>query len=187
MHMYFHIYIYIYMYCIFTIFPMMCLHTYMYVCIWFATIYIGTCIYICMVSNKKFLLPVYNSPWRNPTILSCVPDCHVTFSGCLRTYVHVHVECRGFESHLRQMGEYASTQMLVIHLFLRKNDCLGCAVLLYLVCLFDLACLFLPSFSHLSFKHVYTRFGVWCLWWFHYPGLLLYTELIVSLFIRCIL
>ena len=29
-------------------------------------------------------------------------------------YIHVH-ECRGFESHLRQMGEYLSTQMLVIH------------------------------------------------------------------------
>ena len=34
--------------------------------------------------------------------------------------------------------------------------------------------------------HVYTRFGVWCHWWFHYPGLLLHTELmVVSLFIRC--
>ena len=32
----------------------------------------------------------------------------------------------------------------------RKSDCLGCAVLLCLVCLFDLACFFLPS--HLSFK-----------------------------------
>ena len=30
-----------------------------------------------------------------------------------------------------------------------------------------------------------TRFGVWCHWWFHYPGLLLHTELMVSLFIRC--
>ena len=28
-------------------------------------------------------------------------------------------------------------------------------------------------------------FGVWCLWWFQYPGLFLHTELIVSLFIRC--
>ena len=30
--------------------------------------------------------------------------------------------------------------------------------------------------------HVYTCtwFGVWCLWWFHYPGLLLYTVLMVS-------
>ena len=27
--------------------------------------------------------------------------------------------------------------------------------------------------------------GVWCHWWFHYPGLLLHTELMVSLFIRC--
>ena len=62
----------------------------------------------------------------------------------------------------------------------RKSDCLGCAVLLCLVCLFDLACFFLSSFSsliciytciyivvcltllasfffpfHLSLKHVY--------------------------------
>ena len=31
----------------------------------------------------------------------------------------------------------------------RKSDCLGCAVLLCLVCLFDLACFFLFSFSSL--------------------------------------
>ena len=31
--------------------------------------------------------------------------------------------------------------------FSRKSDCLGCAVLLCLVCLFDLACFFLSSFS----------------------------------------
>ena len=37
------------------------------------------------------------------------------------------------ESHPRQL------------IFLRKSDCLGCAVLLCLVCLFDLACFFLPS------------------------------------------
>ena len=47
------------------------------------------------------------------------------------------MECRGFESHSRQL------------IFLRKSDCLGCAVLLCLVCLFDLACFFLPSFSSL--------------------------------------
>ena len=35
-------------------------------------------------------------------------------------------------------------------IFLRKSDCLGCTVLLCLVvCLFDLACFFLPSFSSL--------------------------------------
>ena len=40
--------------------------------------------------------------------------------------------------------------------FLRKSDCLGCAALLYpMVCLFDLALSFLPSFSHLSLKHVH--------------------------------
>ena len=43
----------------------------------------------------------------------------------------------GFESHLRQL------------IFSRKSDCLGCAVLLCLVCLFDLACFFLSSFSSL--------------------------------------
>ena len=64
-------------------------------------------------------------------------------------HIHVHVsyerargyicsiECRGFESHLRQL------------VFSRKSDCLGCAVLLCLVCLFDLACFFLSSFSSL--------------------------------------
>ena len=38
---------------------------------------------------------------------------------------------------------------LVPFIFLRKSDCLGCAVLLCLVCLLDLACFFLPSFSSL--------------------------------------
>ena len=47
------------------------------------------------------------------------------------------MECRGFESHPRQL------------IFLRKSDCLGCAVLIYLVCLFDLACFFLPYFTSL--------------------------------------
>ena len=34
-----------------------------------------------------------------------------------------------------------------------QSNCLGCAVLLCLVCLFDLASFFLPS--HLSFKNMY--------------------------------
>ena len=38
----------------------------------------------------------------------------------------------------------------------RKNDCLGCAVLLCLVCLFDLACFFLSSFSSLI-KNMYIQ------------------------------
>ena len=45
--------------------------------------------------------------------------------------LHVH------ESHPRQL------------IYLRKSDCLGCAVLLCLVCLLDLACFLLPSFSSL--------------------------------------
>ena len=51
------------------------------------------------------------------------------------------LECRGFESHPRQL------------VFLRKSDCLGCAVLLCLICLTLLASFFLPS--HLSLKHVH--------------------------------
>ena len=53
------------------------------------------------------------------------------------------IECRGFESHLRQL------------IFSRKSDCLGCAVLLCLVCLTLLASFFLPS--HLSFKNMYSK------------------------------
>ena len=49
-----------------------------------------------------------------------------------------------FESHLRQL------------IFIRESDCLGCAVLLCLVCLFDLACFFLPSFSSLIKTCIYT-------------------------------
>ena len=50
------------------------------------------------------------------------------------------VSCMYIESHLRQL------------IFLTKSDCLGCAVLLCLVCLTLLASFFLPS--HLSLKHV---------------------------------
>ena len=74
----------------------------------------------------------------------------ITHRYCLCTFLYmtVHVVehtvcsmCRGFESHPRQL------------IFLRKSDCLGCAVLLCLVdCLILLASFFLPS--HLSLKHV---------------------------------
>ena len=41
----------------------------------------------------------------------------------------------------------------------------------------------LPLYQLHVYMYMYMyRFGVR---WFHYPGLLLYTELIVSLFIRC--
>ena len=57
---------------------------------------------------------------------------------CLQcTCLCLECRCRGFESHLRQL------------IFLRKSDCLRCAVLLCLVCFF------LPSFSHLSLIHVH--------------------------------
>ena len=49
------------------------------------------------------------------------------------------MECRGFESHPRQL------------IFLRQSDCLGCAVLLCLVVYKTL----LASFFHLSLNHVH--------------------------------
>ena len=49
------------------------------------------------------------------------------------TVVHVHVECRGFESHPRQL------------IFLRKSDCLGCAALLCLVACLTLLASFFSS------------------------------------------
>ena len=68
---------------------------------------------------------------QNDTI---VYICTLYINVCNRTlYVHA--------SHPRQL------------IFSRKSDCLGCAVLLCLVCLFDLACFFLSSFlliSHLK-------------------------------------
>ena len=59
------------------------------------------------------------------------------------------VECQGFESHPRQL------------IFLRKSDCLGCAVLLCLVvCLTLLASFFLASLLSLKHVHVYIHLHV---------------------------
>ena len=53
-------------------------------------------------------------------------------------HMHMHMHVRGFESHLRQL------------IFLGKVTALGvlCCFALF-VCLFDLACFFLSSFSSL--------------------------------------
>ena len=67
------------------------------------------------------------------TPYTCIYNVHVKHE----TVIHVH-ECRGFESHPRQL------------IFSRKSDCLGCAVLLYLVCLFVWACLLLSFFLLVS-------------------------------------
>ena len=69
--------------------------------------------------------------------------CTCTFSSISRVVYTVYTCVVGwFESHLRQL------------IFSRKSDCLGCAVLLCLVCLLDLACFFLSSFSSLI-KNMY--------------------------------
>ena len=68
---------------------------------------------------------------------SIIKFIHMTVTMYHYMYMYIHVECLGFESHPRQL------------IFLRKSDCLGCAVLLCLVCLFNLACFFLSSFLSL--------------------------------------
>ena len=56
-------------------------------------------------------------------------------------------------SHLSLKKMYIHMEYIYMYMrqliFSRKSDCLGCAVLLCLVCLFDLACFFLSSFSSL--------------------------------------
>ena len=71
-------------------------------------------------------------PYNMFVHIMCIHTVHII---CVQNYcTDVHsIECRGFESHLSQL------------IFSRKSDCLGCAVLLCLVCLFDLACFFLSS------------------------------------------
>ena len=112
-----------------------------------------------------------NGLTRPDTVLSVVAHSLVPHNNLV-----VHVLClEGRVSWVRVPPEAA-------HFSHRKSYCFGCALLLCLG-FFDITCFFLPS--HLLLKHVYTRFGVWCHWWFHYNGLLLHTELLVSLFIRC--
>ena len=52
--------------------------------------------------------------------------------------------------------ESTSKGSLAMYTCTRKSDCLGCAVLLCLVCLFDLAGFFLSSFSSLI-KNMYNN------------------------------
>ena len=52
--------------------------------------------------------------------------------------------------HVAAMSECVCLACIIFHLHVHvKSDCLGCAVLLCLACLFDLACFFLSSFSSL--------------------------------------
>ena len=72
----------------------------------------------------------------------CIESQHVRYMSCLGSSVG-RALCL----------EYRVSWVRVPPVFSRKSDCLGCAVLLCLVCLFNLACFFLPS--HLSFKNMY--------------------------------
>ena len=75
------------------------------------------------------------------------------------TRLHVHVHVYTLEVHVyvlimrdekegtKQQARCTCTLRQLI--FSRKIDYFGCAVLLCLVCLFDLACFFLSSFSSL--------------------------------------
>ena len=88
------------------------------------------------VGCPPFLTPLPISPpghrSRSPSVYT--PDVYV--------YLREVIKQQSCTSDLHDV----STQITVHS---RKSDCLGCAVLLCLVCLFDLACFFLPSFSSL--------------------------------------
>ena len=72
----------------------------------------------------------------------------VHVSTCISIYIHVHV-CSFPNAFQVHMCIFTTTCIYMQLIFSRKSDCLGCAVLLCLVCLFDLACFFLSSFSSL--------------------------------------
>ena len=99
--------------------------------------YILYCVYTCPTRGSSFFClgcAVLLCLVCLTLLVSFFLPSHLSLKTCIRT-------CRGFESHLRQL------------IFSRKSDCLGCAVLLCLVCLFDLACFFLSFFlliSHLK-------------------------------------
>ena len=68
----------------------------------------------------------------------------------------MHAECRGFESHPRQL------------IFLRKSDCLGCAVLLCLVvCLTLLASSFLLISKYNMYMYMYVLHVCTCMYMYY--------------------
>ena len=89
-----------------------------------------------------------------------------------QTYIHVRTQCVHVEgdgnsddtlTESRITGPVSDVRVWSVvgssptrgSSFSRKSDCLGYAVLLCLVCLFDLACFFHSSFSSLILKRVY--------------------------------
>ena len=99
-----------------------------------AKLAVGMCVHVCVRAVVHFdcVCPV------SQTCRALYFTQFLSLSEPPSTYMYdVHIAVHGFESHPRQL------------IFLRKSDCLGCAVLLCLVCLFDLACFFLSSFSSL--------------------------------------
>ena len=119
-------------------------------------------------TNKhgKALLPS-SFPPPPPFSLTQLINC-TSKESFLEPRVHCVGDCNGFQSihpssdqaawyqgrhlpHIRSGTTCTCTCTMYPRqlIFSRKSDCLGCAVLLCLVCLFDLACFFLSSFSSL--------------------------------------
>ena len=74
-------------------------------------------------------------------------NCAFTNNTCTCIYMVIKSNCLSLVGDIQYIhSKLSCTRQL---LFSRKSDCLGCAVLLCLVCLFDLACFFLSSFSSL--------------------------------------
>ena len=78
--------------------------------------------------------------------------------------VHVHV---GRAFCLEYRVSWVRVPPEAAHFFY----CLGCAVLLCLVCFFDLACFFLSSFSSLICIHIYMYMCTWCIYMYIYMSM----------------
>ena len=115
-----------------------------------------TCLYMYMPTCTCIYMYMYMHTVHVYAYSTCI---------CIQyMYIHVLIYMYRFESHPRQL------------IFSRKSDCLGCAVLLCLVCLLTLlASFFLPS--HLSFKNMYCIHVCTCRYAIYFPGIHVFGEL----------
>ena len=84
-------------------------------------------------------------------IIQCIHTCSEYESGTTLRFSGSGEEANRNNSypHKACFAQPSGISLAGMYIFSRKSDCLGCAVLLCFVCLFDLACFFLSSFSSL--------------------------------------
>ena len=119
-----------------------------------------TCMYNYIHITEYFVIILESFGSQHRTIVhTCIymyMYVHVRTCTCTCTYMYMYIYASKQHS-LLFVAEHKSSCICMYtrgsSFFSRKSDCLGCAVLLCLVCLFDLACFFLSS---LILKHVHS-------------------------------